>query len=261
MATLHENLGLPIGERPPLGPGPRPDEEIKLTEQAPLVVIVGADKGGTGKTTVTRALAGYADHLGQHPTLIDTQIPRGGLKLFYPEARLIDIASTGGMMEVFDPLPPLTVIDVRGGVMAQLVKTLGEVGLVQDCVKGSVRLALVYLLGPSVESLAEVVDAYRAIGPGLRVFFARNHVNATEYFGWEKDTRFATALESMKSTMFDVPQLDARATEACQLAGVPFQTFVSDARNNRILRGLVQHWLDNVFASFDSVGLGELICR
>jgi MinD superfamily P-loop ATPase len=51
----------------------------------PTVIVVGADKGGVGKTTVARTLLDYftAHHL---PTrAFDTESPKGTLKRFHPE--------------------------------------------------------------------------------------------------------------------------------------------------------------------------------
>jgi CO dehydrogenase nickel-insertion accessory protein CooC1 len=51
----------------------------------PAVIIVGADKGGVGKTTVARTLLDYfIAH--QVPTrAFDTEAPRGTLKRFHPD--------------------------------------------------------------------------------------------------------------------------------------------------------------------------------
>ena len=50
----------------------------------PTVIVVGADKGGVGKTTVSRTLLDYftAHHV---PTrAFDTESPKGTLKRFHP---------------------------------------------------------------------------------------------------------------------------------------------------------------------------------
>ena len=59
----------------------------------PAVLIVGADKGGVGKTTVSRTLLDYfAAH--QIPTrAFDTEAPKGTIKRFYPETTEIPEAS------------------------------------------------------------------------------------------------------------------------------------------------------------------------
>ena len=51
----------------------------------PAVIIIGADKGGVGKTTVSRTLLDYFN-AHQVPTrAFDTEAPRGTLKRFYPD--------------------------------------------------------------------------------------------------------------------------------------------------------------------------------
>ena len=50
----------------------------------PTVVVVGADKGGVGKTTVSRTLLDYLS--AQHVPIraFDTESPKGTLKRFIP---------------------------------------------------------------------------------------------------------------------------------------------------------------------------------
>ena len=57
----------------------------ELTMAKPTVVVVGADKGGVGKTTVARTLLDYftAHHV---PTrAFDSETPKGTLKRFHPD--------------------------------------------------------------------------------------------------------------------------------------------------------------------------------
>jgi len=51
----------------------------------PAVVLIGADKGGVGKTTVARTLL---DHFAHHQVCaraFDTEVPKGTLKRFHPD--------------------------------------------------------------------------------------------------------------------------------------------------------------------------------
>ena len=220
---------------------------------APVIVLVGADKGGVGKTTVARALADYTRTL--EPRLIDTQVPAGDLRGFYSNAEILDLSATAGQMQIFDAPWPLTIIDVGAGLLARTLATLDKVGILRDVRAGTVRLVLLYLLGPSVASLSEVVEANRTISGKLDLFFVKNHINATEYFGWEKDPRFGDALVAMKPRMIDVPQLDEIAAETVQQRGETFSDFITNATNSRILRGYVADWIGRVRAEFDRVGI------
>ena len=137
--------------------------------------------------------------------------------------------------------------------------TLERVGILNDVRAGTVRLVLLYLLGPSVASLSEVVEANRTISGKLELFFVKNHINATEYYWWEKDPRFGEALVAMQPRTIDVPQLDEIAAELVQQRGQPFSSFMTDAANSRILRGYVADWMARVRAEFDRVGIGKAV--
>src|SRR5256885_16566067 len=99
----------------------------------PAVILVGADKGGVGKTTVARTLLDYftANHV---PTrAFDTEVPRGTLKRFHPEAtEVVDINSVPDQMRIFDTLgndeSKVTIIDVRAGLMSPTLRSLGDIG-------------------------------------------------------------------------------------------------------------------------------------
>ena len=58
----------------------------------PSVIIVGADKGGVGKTTVARTLLDYFTAHQIPARAFDTEAPRGTLKRFHPAAtHVVDI--------------------------------------------------------------------------------------------------------------------------------------------------------------------------
>jgi hypothetical protein len=234
-----------------------PTDEAVASQQPPVIVLVGADKGGVGKTTVARAVADYLQTL--EPRLIDTQVPAGDFRGFYPKAEVLDLTATTAQMQIFDKPVPLTIIDVGAGSLARTVATLDKVGILNDVRAGTVRLVLLYLLGPSVASLSEVVEANRTISGKLELFFVKNHINATEYYGWEKDARFGEALAAMKPRMIDVPQLDEIAAESVQQRGQPFSSFTTDTANSRILRGYVADWMSPIRAELDRVGVGKAV--
>ena len=50
----------------------------------PVVIVVGADKGGVGKTTVSRTLLDYFSANNVLTRAFDTESPRGTLKRFHP---------------------------------------------------------------------------------------------------------------------------------------------------------------------------------
>src|ERR1700723_1359284 len=99
----------------------------------PTVVVVGADKGGVGKTTVARTLLDYftAHHV---PTrAFDSESPRGTLKRFHGDvAALVDATSVSHQMQIIDTLSTtdstVTVVDVRAGLLSPTLRSLREIG-------------------------------------------------------------------------------------------------------------------------------------
>src|SRR5215208_2187553 len=100
----------------------------------PVVIVVGADKGGVGKTTVSRTLLDYFAANNVETRAFDTESPRGTLKRFHPEVtEVVDATQVGDQMKIFDTLgnaqAKVTVIDVRAGLLSPTLKALSEIGL------------------------------------------------------------------------------------------------------------------------------------
>ncbi len=73
----------------------------------PVVILVGADKGGVGKTTVTRTFIAYFGVHNVSTRAFDTESPRGTLKRFHPAiTEIVDIASAADQIRTSIPLTP-----------------------------------------------------------------------------------------------------------------------------------------------------------
>ena len=99
----------------------------------PVVIVVGADKGGVGKTTVARTLLDYFSANNVATRAFDTENPRGTLKRFHPDAtEIVDMTATSDQMKIFDTLnsatPSVTVIDVRAGLLSPSLVALRDIG-------------------------------------------------------------------------------------------------------------------------------------
>src|SRR5579863_3710515 len=92
-------------------------------QMKPTLIMVGADKGGVGKTTVARTLL---DFLASHNVIVrafDTETPRGTLHRFHPDiTQVVDINQTPDQMRILDTLNTsqvkVTLIDTRAGALA-----------------------------------------------------------------------------------------------------------------------------------------------
>jgi hypothetical protein len=236
----------------------------------PTVIIVGADKGGVGKTTVARTLLDYfIAH--QIPTrAFDTEAPKGTLKRFHPDATdIVDINLVPDQMKIFDTLnsaeASVTVIDVRAGLMAQTLRALRDFGFIDAARKGQITFAVFHILGPTIASLEEIADTAAFLGDA-RYFLVKNFINNTHFFQWDEETHNSYFKKIKDAVEITIPKLNEMATEQVDLASVPFVTFIANKKQNGepaaysfVLRGYVRHWLGNVWAEYDRIRLTDIV--
>jgi hypothetical protein len=236
----------------------------------PAVIIVGADKGGVGKTTVARTLLDYfIAH--QVPTrAFDTEAPRGTLKRFHPElTEVVDMTLVADQMKIFDTLnsseAAVTVIDVRAGLMSPTLRALRDIGFIEAARKGQITFAVFHILGPSIASLDEINETAAYLGDA-RYFMVKNFINNTHFFEWDEATHSSYFKQIKDAVEIVVPKLNEMATEQVELASVPYLTFIANKKQSGepasysfVLRGYVRHWLGNVWAEYDRISLTDVV--
>ena len=229
---------------------------------SPLLIFVGADKGGVGKTHVSRALLDYMNTPSMkdfpRPRALDSQFPRGDLVNFCPEAEVINITDISHQMKIFDTLEGVTVVDISAGLLGFALRACDEARLLDDVRSGALRMALLHVLGPSISSLDEIGEAIALLGTSAKHFIVKNHINESNFFEWDKDSAYASSLRALTDVTIEVPHLDTVSNEAVQGAKASFLAFAGGTAS-RTLRGRVAKWLDKTWSGFDKVGLGRMI--
>src|SRR6266851_948529 len=221
--------------------------------QKPLVILVGADKGGVGKTTVSRALDCYLAERQAIGKVFDGEWPRGDLRQFAQKAEVVDLQALPDQMKVFDRLAGVTLVDIKAGQLAEVMDALIRTGLLDDVRAGRFSLALLHVLGPSSASLQEIATITQKLGAGALHLLVKNYVNESGFKEWESDPRFAEALSTMSRMV--IPHLEATACTAVQQQGQSFSDFIRESTSG-VLRGYVRSWLREAYAAFDASGLG-----
>ena len=249
----------------------KPVERLRpeaTAEGTPTVILIGADKGGVGKTTVARTLL---DYLAAHKVparAFDTEAPKGTLKRFHPDVTdVVDVAAAADQMKIFDSLSisEVTVIDVRAGLLSATLGVLRDIGFLDVAKKGDFRLMVFHILGPSIASLEEISETARFLS-GAHHFLVKNFINNTTFFDWDPVTYNGYFNKIKGAANITVPHLNELASEQVELSSIPFCTFIANraangdhASHSFVLRGYVRHWLSNVWAEYDRVGLLDLI--
>ena len=236
----------------------------------PTVILVGADKGGVGKTTVARALLDYFVADNTPVRAFDTETPRGTLKRFHPNAtEVVDVTAVPDQMKIFDTLAnaetKVTVIDIRAGLLSSTLQSLSDIGFLEAVKNGQISFAVFHILGPSIASLEEIAAVSRFVRDA-NYFLVKNFINDTPFFEWDPETYNSYFKKIKDAREIVVPKLNEMACEQVEVAGVPFVSFVANkgakgrpADNSFVLRGYVRHWLRQIWREFDRVKLIDLV--
>ena len=236
----------------------------------PVVIVVGADKGGVGKTTVSRALLDYFDTNNVPTRAFDTESPRGTLKRFHPDiTEIVNMTATSDQMKILDKLnsvaPSVTVIDVRAGLLSPALGSLRDIGFLEAAKSGQITFAVFHILGPSIASLDEIAETAKFMS-GAKYFLVKNFINDTPFFQWDQATYKSYFSRVKDASDLTIPKLNEMAYEQVEVASVPFVKFAANkasdgkgADHSFVLRGYVRHWLKNVWMEFDRINLTDLV--
>jgi hypothetical protein len=236
----------------------------------PTVILVGADKGGVGKTTVARALLDYLAENNVMMRAFDTETPRGTLHRFHPDlTSIVDLTSTSDQMRIIDTLGTsqvkVSVLDVRAGGLGRALEALDDIGFLDAAREGELTFILFHVLGSSIASLDEMEEIAPYV-EDAHYYLVKNHVNDTTFFQWDPLTH-RKYFEKVKTTgEIVIPKLNEYSYEQVEIAGTPFSTYVANedsdgepANHSFVLRGYVRAWKTKVAEEFERAGLLELI--
>jgi hypothetical protein len=232
----------------------------------PTLILVGADKGGVGKTTVSRILLDYFARKNVLCRAFDTESPRGSLKRFYPAStEVIDLENVAHQMKVLDTLEtanvPVTVVDLKAGGLSYALDIFERIGVLEAARDGMFTLGLFHIVGPSIASLDEIGEIARYLN-GIEYIVARNFINETNFFEWDEETSRKYFSEIPTAHEVDIPKLNEMAYEQVDLAGVTFKDFIdnrtADGQTGKfsfVLRGYVKKWCSEIDEQFAKVRL------
>jgi hypothetical protein len=224
----------------------------------PKIIIVGAYKGGVGKTTVSRLLLDLFTHRAIPHVAYDCEKPDGDLVKFVPTAKVVDILDVNAQMEVFDNISGLTVLDLQAATLIDLLKDLERARVLADVRAGRLDMVLLHVLDSNLASLEEVSKLTALLG-GVKHILVKNLRAEGGFDEWTKDPRFADALRLAADRTITIPHLEERAMVQMQteVPGMPmgFRQYATLGKS-RMARGYVADWLDAAWAEFGRIGIG-----
>jgi hypothetical protein len=232
----------------------------------PTLILVGADKGGVGKTTVARLLLDYFARKNVLTRAFDTENPRGSLQRFYPAiTEIIDLTNVAHQMKVLDTMEtanvPVTVVDLKAGNLSYSLDLFERIGVLEAARNGVFNLGLAHVIGSSIASLDEIGEIAKYLN-GVQYILARNTINETNFFEWDDATyrKYFSAIPKTQEII--LPKLNEMAYEQVDVAGVTFKDFIdnraadgSAGRFSFVLRGYVRKWCSEIDEEFSRVKL------
>jgi hypothetical protein len=143
-------------------------------EERPTVYITASDQHRNGKTLLSRMLADYLLLDGRDPFLIDTDVPAGTLRAYFPgRTQLADFASIEGQIKIFDTMLASTgrdyVIDLTAHHTTQFFELVTQFDYFRELRARSFRIVVFFIVDNAVESLRYFQDFTRRIAPDLIV--------------------------------------------------------------------------------------------
>jgi hypothetical protein len=236
----------------------------------PTVILIGADKGGVGKTTVARTLVDYLTAQGIPLRAFDTEAPKGALYRFHPKiTEIVDVTEVPGQMRIFDTVSEsnVTLIDVRAGLLSSTLHTLRNIEFIDSAKKGQLTFVVFHILGSSLASLNEIADL-SGFTRDCKYFLVKNFINEATFFEWDQATHSSYFKKFADAVEITIPKLNERVYEQVEVASVPFVAFIANKNQNGetanysfVQRGYVRHWLGQVWEEYDRIKLKDIVAN
>jgi hypothetical protein len=232
----------------------------------PTLILVGADKGGVGKTTISRSILDYLARKNVVSRAFDTENPRGTLHRFYPNiTEVIDLNQVADQMKILDTLDTanvrLTLVDLKAGNLGRALNTFEKIGVLEAARAGHFDLGLIHVIGPAIASMDEIAEISKYIH-GINYVVARNFINETSFFEWDPKTYKRYFARVKDQDEIDIPKLNEMAYEQVDLAGVTFKDFIenkaadgSQGNFSFVLRGYVRRWCYEIDQEYERLSL------
>ena len=221
---------------------------LKQTACKNTLILVGADKGGVGKTTLARTIIDYMAAYPSSCRLFDTEPGIGVLKRFYPPAETVNPTDPLDLAKIIDGLDKsrVTVVDIRAGLLTPTLNSLRRIGLKHG---SETHVAVFHVIGNTIASRAEVAAMAALLKDNGDHIVVKNHATPETHF---------EPVEATAETV-EIDFLDTAAADNVDARSQTFINYCNDPKNSRTLRGLVKAWHTDNVASLDRIGLKNII--
>lgn len=224
--------------------------------------FIGGEKGGVGKSVVSRVLAQYFIDRGIPFVGFDTDASHGTFSRFYQEyASPIQ----AGKYESLDRIPELAVSDPSKHIIVDLAAQTDEAftdwletsGVLELLKESEVRVDYWHVMDDGKDSYDLLAKLFGRFHDRLNYFIVLNHGRGERFDGFlSSDTcRRARALDA---TIVELPKLHAASMQKIDHSNSSFWAAANNTEGNPLGimdRQRVRIWLKKLYAGMDSLDL------
>lgn len=224
--------------------------------------LVGGEKGGIGKSVLSRVLAQYCIDKAIPFKAFDGDLSHGALMRYYAEftepVDIRDFESADRIVEEAAESGRHVIVDLPAQASFTLDRWMTESGLVEFSDEAGISLALWHVLDDGTDAvrlLAKTLDTY---GGGPDYVLVRNRGRGSDFSFFDESDAKARA-EALGARVVDLPGLHAGAMRKIDRVGASLWA----AANNKdeaigptlglLERQRVRVWLNNAYRALDEV--------
>jgi hypothetical protein len=220
-------------------------------------VLMSGDEDEVGTTTVCQTLM---DYMSANNIALRAFDAGNSLNQFFPGiTKRVDIRSTADQMSILDSLKhgEITLIDIPHGLILPTLHMLINIGFLDACVAGQVRLLNFYIYDRTLTDMTTYAE--------IRKITAKTKAKA-KLILVQNARHFEALLAVNPKPDITIPTLDELSIRAAKSAKVSFLRFVANktrddqsANYSFVLRGYTRHWLATVWAEYDRLELCQVM--
>ena len=211
--------------------------------------LVGGDKGGVGKTTVSRLVYDFYKERDVSVFVFDTEYPLGNIVRFVKSCRIIDIERISDQVLLFDSVlgtkNSVVVVDIKAGVTTRLLELLDQIEFFSEARRGFVDLTFVHVLGASVASRRESPQI-KKYSDKMNYVTVYNKINNSQTISYD---------QGVEADIY-VDKLDELVYEEIDRIGICLTDFISPeagAKISFVMRGYARSWFNSVKAQMNTL--------
>lgn len=228
--------------------------------------FVGGEKGGVGKSVLSRVLAQYYIDHNKRFTAFDGDLSHGALIRYYGDyAQAVDISHFESVDEIAEAAAEQgcdVIVDLAAQSSRSIDRWMEESGLVELAEEIGVTVTLWHVMDDGSDSVRLLEKTLKTYGAGPEYVLVRNHGRGSDFSLFEESAAKAQA-QVFGAQIIDLPKLHAGSMLKIDRVGASLWA----AANNKdesfgatlglLERQRVKVWLNKAYAELDRVLLPE----